>query len=980
METSVGPIAIDRRMVSRALKGASAAAWLLFIATHPAGAAPERLAGGAFQFSATVGGGQVLLRWTNTERPSPYPAFLLMKRSSSESSFSVVGPSPILPMTDPNEIDAVFPALSKIRAEVELLLIDDVGPTLPLAILALRAAADPARRMQREMLLNSNYGMAIVEGLAYLDADVVSGTKYEYELWGVDLDVDPDDPAERLGKLWVAAGIDTKLPAPVVPPTVEVLGEKGDSKIYLKWDTTPSAGKDRETKPTGFGYDIYRKTGTSDPNAVIPDPPAGVPIDDPNSGAVKINKYPIFPQPGSDQALPDFFFVDAPGDPAIDPNVPPVVKGKSYKYWIVARDLLKQHGTFSAARQACAPDRGKPRQVAGVTAKQVPGAGVVVSWKANTSDPNTVEGGSGYVDDTAGYNVYRYTDFEEMLDPPDPNRRVAANLPGTVWTDPAPAIAANQGKIYWYVVTAVDTAVCNNTANESAFSAPARGVYYDLTPPVLAGADPYCQSSQNTRCVRDCGMGGPPCASDPYCPGDPNHPNNPAYPSKMWCKCGGASGIWPLPLDGEWGYRVKSIDTAPDAMSVRLYRGVKEKDYRPVAEGFLETSIVNGLPWVGYRSAESFRSVASQKLDYKVRALDKDSNLGPSRIPDGFFAELMPAFVAGAPPMQPTIVESIFTPGGIDPRVGTLTVRWHAPGAEALAGFLLRLGSKEDASAGTFTLLPQGNLFGEPFVDAAVMLDPGVCDPDHDLKVDLDGDGVDPRDILITGNTEYLADLLTADPTLGGLRDPATGYFQHTFGAAVLDPGTTVEVQSVDIAGQLSASARRSDLAVDADPNSLRWPERPMPGAFPLVARYDVFGVFVELCWDQNAHAAVASEVPAGNPEHIAVFRSVLESGVPRGYRQRSPLLDISAYMGGNPPLNCSSDCIALVNSTNLVDPSPACWWDHGVTPGFTYNYTVLGFEGPPGPGQLHRHEREIQAAFGPLSPGIGACAMGVCP
>ncbi len=894
-------------------------------------------AGGEFHFSATVGGGEVLLRWTSTERPSPYAAYILLKKQAGASVFGTAGPVPIVPLTDPGAIEAVFPAGSELRSDATRILVPRVAQDIASALLSLRSSGDAARRTQREMLLNTNYGVAIVEGLAWLDADVDPDELVTYEIWSADPVEDPEAPVERLGKLSVKVQ-DTVLPAPVELASVIMPGEVGDGKVFLYWNPAVNPSRDREAKGTGFGFDVYRFEGTSDPNAVIPDPPAGVPIDDPNSGAIKVNVDPVIPVPTTDPNAPNFFFVD--GHAPADPNQPSLVKGTSYKYWLVARDLLRKHGGFSAPLQVCVPDQRKARQVTGVRTNAVTGTGVEVIWAANASDPNTIGITDPYVDDTVSYNVYRTTDPKVLLGAPDPALRIAEGVAGTSLVDGVPAQASNQGRNFWYAVTALDSGLCNKPPNESHYSAPTRGIYYDITAPTIADVDGYCDTVQNPRCLRDCGP-----SSDP---------NYMAF-IKPWCDCGGASGIWPVTGD-QWGYKIRGADVPADNRTVRLYRGSKGKDFKPVEEAPLAATMPEAkLP-------ETFAARISQKLEYRARAMDRDSNLGPSVEPSGVVGQGMPAFVKGGAPLAPVILGTSF-----DPTLGSLTVRWHAPGAGALAGFMLRKPRAAAADPNSVKYLPQGNFFGEPNADPNGMRDPGHCDPDDDRRVDFDGDGIDPFDVIITDATKDIADLIAVSPGLGGLRDPATGYYQHTFtGLAVRED---VEVVSVDMAGLLSPPATATNLGVDADPDTLAWPDRFLPPTYLLAGvRIDHGGAFdeVNLCWDQDQANAVPGGPSAGNPKWVAVYRALVESAGPRGFQQRSPLVDIEAYdYTAEDPAACSTCLTKLIARLGGATPSEfVCWKDFKVPFYAAYKYAVLGFRGAASSASGPRDDREIQAVF----------------
>jgi len=883
-------------------------------------------------------------------------------------------------------------------------------------LLALRVDPDPVRGMQREMLRNTNYGIAIVDGLAHLDASVALGVRYAYELWGLD---ESNIPVERLGKVWANAGENTSLPPPQALTVVSVdedvdgdgsidKGSYGDGKIYLRWQPKPGLeAEDRETLPAGFGFDVLR-----DARGAVPCPPL------PGAGAVRVNERPVIPMPAAASPspgvspLPDFFFVDA----NTNPDVTPIVKGTRYCYWLVARDLLGQRGGMSDPVEACVPDLRRPRQVRDVETEIVP-EGIRISWTQNASDPVTLDGGTRYIDDTDKYHVYRFTDFSELLQPPNPLRRVpeCTNLPNTATSCVDTMADLVVGRIYWYAVTAVDTAVCARPVNESPFSAPTRGVIYDTTAPTIGQVQFFCDPAvppsvpRTPPCIRNCiGCPGTTCTAD-----DPL--------SIAWCQVGGASGIWPLPGD-DWGYRVPLAGMELDTMSARLYRRPacdmnppNPVDFRPVEEAFRENPGDATLDL-----HEPYGARIAQRIEYRLRPLDRDSNVGPVAVPADGDGGPMPAFVSGragglpAPPPHPTIVRVL------NPAPGLITVRWHAPGAEALIGFVFHVGPPGDRVVGEFHVLPNGTTY-PPFGN--------YLDNEIGVDRDVDGDGVKSgRTIVIREDTTCLGGL---GGSLGGLK-AADGYLEHTL-AVPLGFGAAIELYAIDFAGQLSPAAAMTGVLADGDPLLLDWPQRPLPPVESLVTQFvnDVVD-HVDLCWDQGTlgrctgslticDPAAAMGCAAGetcqragkcsssgalcnrdaecpSPQtcevmdpapYVAVFRTRVEgrcsesgsicdadAGCPAGqscdlrpdsYQQRSPLLRIRGYMSpadGLPGLQCGC-------GGGMVDP--ACWQDHGIVPG-TYRYTVLRFWGPPDPAGTaqdrsdlgHRSEGEMQMVFGP--------------
>jgi hypothetical protein len=412
--------------------------------------------------------------------------------------------------------------------------------------------------------------------------------------------------------------------------------------------------------------------------------------------------------------------------------------------------------------------------------------------------------------------------------------------------------------------------------------------------------------------------------------------------------------MFPRPCD-DWGYEVRMgglPPMPPDTQSVRLYRGAKGADFRPVEEAFL-----TGPADTTWDMHEEFRTRVSQRLEYRLRALDRDANIGPVADP------AIPAYLQGtAPPPRPTIVRSLLEADG------DWLVRWHAPGAEALVGFLLRVGKADNRfSALLFEILPENNALSS----------------EATVGVDVDFDGIPSPYRIITRNaTKILAD--KADMGVLMTRDPVDGSFERTFSGLVLEDDTVVEIYAIDATGVLSEPAMAAPVPFNFTVlDALEWPERPAPPAFHLAAAFvDAPTAYVALCWDNGEPFP---DGIGGHPRHVAIFRTAVEPDRPDSYQQRSPRIDIVAYdAGGVAPgdeLDCNDCKDELEDLPGFPDPvrSLVCWRDYG-TPGSgmapgTYRYTVLGFSDPPpvvdpeGPPVTRdpskRNEGEIDAVYG---------------
>ncbi|MBN2329500.1 MAG: hypothetical protein JXR73_20330 [Candidatus Omnitrophica bacterium] len=340
------------------------------------------------------------------------------------------------------------------------------------------AEYDGRQKFRANLLINSNYGAAIVEGQGYLDA--VDPGVYTYELRAVN-----NSGAEFvLGRITVDATKPTKLAPPTQPEQVEMTDEKGDRVIHLFWDFS---GDLRDQRTAFFGYNVYRGDGDL----------SGEDFQSLRSRGVieQINTLPILPP--SDQALGDspedrYVFVDDNRDITSDgPKGDPFIPGDLYTYWAAPIDLLGQEGEASLPVVAMVYDKLSPAVPRGLHTRVVDapsGRRILLEWDRNE-------------DDAVEYKIYRFRRYDHVgfTDPFPPIDgltegfvsfvpQTASGNPFYLDSDILPE--SHENMAFWYCASAVD-----GWGNESGMSPPVRGVIFDTTPPDSPGDVLICTTS-----------------------------------------------------------------------------------------------------------------------------------------------------------------------------------------------------------------------------------------------------------------------------------------------------------------------------------------------------------------------------------------------------------------------------------------------------------------------------------------------------
>jgi hypothetical protein len=432
----------------------------------------------------------VLLRWYTVDGPMPVQSFSIYRKQGDAASTE---PMELVTVTEklrnPNLIRSIFEQPSQARALQNLFetLNSIADETITpenyvqhlIAILDGEDECDQCE-FRRNMLVQSNYGVAIVEGLGYVDLPV-PGT-YTYELR---TSANGGQDNIVLGRITLDATQPHKLPAPLQPEFVDVPGEKAHLKVFLNWDISPAL-TDRRT--VMFGYNVYRGEGDlsgQDFNTLLD-----------NGQLQKINRFPVLP-PSADAlgAQPEDQYVFVDDNMVLERDGPvgePFNAGDQYTYWVAAIDLLGQNGEASLPETVIVPDKSVPQVPRSLNTRVIEVGGmkrILLTWERN-------------LDDTVSYEVYRFREWDHVgkKTPFPPVDGLTEGLVATIpqplsdaplFSDPDIQLPDHENMAFWYCVAAVDA-----WGNASAMSPPFRGVIFDTTPPNAPDTFQVCVSAR----------------------------------------------------------------------------------------------------------------------------------------------------------------------------------------------------------------------------------------------------------------------------------------------------------------------------------------------------------------------------------------------------------------------------------------------------------------------------------------------------
>ncbi len=329
-------------------------------------------------------------------------------------------------------------------------------------------STDEMDLFRRTMLVQSNYGVALVEGVGYIDRRTPG--IYTYELHATHV---PGATADLvLGRITVDANQVTMLPAPQML-TETFIENRNHERVYLRWELGADWYKNRALS---FGFDIYRYPGPL---------PGGETFESLESvGALtKLNDFPVVilsPTPEGMEPGHNYYFVDD----NITGNTETLMlePGMELTYWVVARDLLGRRGMPSNSYTATVQDDYPPDTPMGLFCQTEVVGGedrLMVIWKRNH-------------DDTSRYQIFRFAKYEhaykEQAFPPVdglPEGLIAtigqtpdASGEFVRFTDLGPNTAQHLKKNFWYQVRALDS-----WGNRGPFTGPTRCVLFNRQSP-----------------------------------------------------------------------------------------------------------------------------------------------------------------------------------------------------------------------------------------------------------------------------------------------------------------------------------------------------------------------------------------------------------------------------------------------------------------------------------------------------------------
>lgn len=645
---------------------------------------------------------RILVRWMSVEGTGRRHAIHdVLRRPAAGGAPVKLNAAPIGALTTAAAIEAVFTAPG--RADALAAIVDGLGPDYAQAILEMQAPDAPGMApMQKKLLPDLNYGVAMALGMGFLDETVTLGEPYVYEVWGLDAQ---GFRVERIGRATATAGSPPAL-SPVSGQSCVDLGDaRSHMTAHLRWNEGAGAAGQYIA-----GYDLFRTL----------EPPGGCSTVAPGqAGVSRANRFPTFHQspgrPGAGRTLYTATCAsgschvapggvvdprDLPPDPLTPaqngvrgstmgryrnlqsaalaaPSLPvhdiaplqaltpdqvqaifewieefeflddgagapgaPFAAGQTWCYAVLPRDLLGQHGPAPAAPAACRVDDRRPPSIPyGVRTARVAQAGGAWESCEISWDRNAASG-----DDTAVYEVARAAEMPRVghpaLTPVGPPVPQPASGDRIAHLD-AGLGAADAGDDFFYAVRAVDAA--GNAGDWSAF---VPCVPRDLAAPPAAALTASC------------------------CPVDPRTGERPGL-----CEDRGLDSRWV----GMGGDRTIVADptrcpaqltcgSGPDVFRCRLFRGFDDRPPLPGAD----------FP-PGQEVPADFAPMIDEKVVFQAQAFDTSGNRGPLSAP------LHVLYLGQKPLPAPRIVQVSIAGTGND----HLRIRFRSLRPELLLGFAL---------------------------------------------------------------------------------------------------------------------------------------------------------------------------------------------------------------------------------------------------------------------------------------------------
>ncbi|NUN96084.1 MAG: hypothetical protein HUU16_07900, partial [Candidatus Omnitrophica bacterium] len=213
--------------------------------------------------------------------------------------------------------------------------------------------------------MNPNVARAL--GLAYIDRNALPPGSYEYMLTGL-MGTTETLP---LGKTVVDSSVEDVLPAPggfsqVFVGGCSVIGRGlDDRRIHFRWDVPLEPERLRQRILT-YGYDLFRSDA---PLALGPNDLRNMQMSGMfNPALTKVNRVPIVVagQPAA-EGRESYLAIDQ-GDYN---NFNYLQRGRTYSYYLVARDLTGKYSEMAPALTAMVPDANPPPAPWGVRSEEV---------------------------------------------------------------------------------------------------------------------------------------------------------------------------------------------------------------------------------------------------------------------------------------------------------------------------------------------------------------------------------------------------------------------------------------------------------------------------------------------------------------------------------------------------------------------------------------------------------------------------------
>ncbi|HXK92633.1 MAG TPA: hypothetical protein PKV38_03040 [bacterium] len=364
------------------------------------------------------------------------------------------GKEPITAWTNCDDIKNLIPQGSLEWNLIEGTLGSESSPFDPCLISGIPRDGTPFERLQ--LLARGKWKIAVVAGQGYIDSVVSIGTRYYYELRGV-------DPRQReevilASDISIVAGT----PAPP-PPPASLSAQGGDSRILVTWEDVEGAA----------GFYVYRSSTAVGPYNVINETPFTTRFEQ------DLNGDPL-PLPANGYI--DYQRWDENGNP-ITHVVNGIVfagpaNGVPYYYKVACTSMLGYVGDMSTGFATATPsDQTPPRtpQEVSVTANDAQNQ-LELKWAKVTHDTDSHAEAS-----IQGYRVFRYEipDSTEAVQIGGIYPQPAAGILMVTAFDKDPILRPLYGeRTFWYRIECIDGA-----GNVGSRSAAAAGFLNDVSPP-----------------------------------------------------------------------------------------------------------------------------------------------------------------------------------------------------------------------------------------------------------------------------------------------------------------------------------------------------------------------------------------------------------------------------------------------------------------------------------------------------------------